>query len=62
MVPKPTPVYHITPQNDLYRHELDRDGECWCCPEIDHDEFDVTYIHHSYDCREAYEDGRRKPH
>ncbi|MEN6644281.1 MAG: hypothetical protein ABFE08_17720 [Armatimonadia bacterium] len=57
------PVYHVTPQNDLYKHVIDRDGTCWCCPdtEID-DEDDMIITHHAYDRREDYKDGLRKPH
>ena len=62
MARKLTPVYHITPQNDLYKHILDRDGTCWCCPEQDPDDLDKVYIHNAYDHREDYEDGLRKPH
>jgi hypothetical protein len=58
----PIPVYHITPKDDTYKHKLDADGTCWCCPELDHDELDITYVHNSYDRREDYQDGLRKPH
>ena len=56
------PVYHIAPLNDIYLHDLNPHGDCWCCPERDYDYFDVTYVHHAYDRREDYEKGRRKPH
>lgn len=56
-------IYHVTPQNDLYTHSLDRNGDCWCCPDCDDsDPEGVTFTHNSYDRREDYEDGLRKPH
>ena len=57
------PVYHCTPQNDLYAHVLDVQGSCWCCPERDDENpEEIFFHHHAYDCREEYEEGRRKPH
>jgi hypothetical protein len=47
---------------DLYLHEFNRDGDCWCCPELDYDSDETTYVHHAYDRREDYEEGWRKPH
>lgn len=58
----PKPVYHIAPIGDIYPHELNASGECWCCPTLDYECFDPTYVHNSYDRREDYEEGWRKPH
>lgn len=48
-------VTHIVPINDSYAHDTE---ECWCCPLDDGYEM----IHNAADCREDYEDGKRKPH
>lgn len=57
------PIFHVTPQNDLYKHVLDASGTCWCCPyRDDEDPDEITFVHFAYDCREQYEDGIRKPH
>jgi hypothetical protein len=59
----PIPVVHITPKNDTYLHVFDAEGTCWCCPIKDDDDFEeITFLHLSYDRREDYEDGLRKPH
>lgn len=50
-------VSHVIPADDLYDHELSE--QCWCQPELDDEEFVAT--HHSFDNREAFEEGRRKP-
>lgn len=56
-------VSHVTPKNDMYLHVLDADGECWCRPLRDDDDpDDILFVHQSYDRREDYEDGLRKPH
>lgn len=59
---EPERVYHVAPLHDLYLHEFNRDGDCWCCPELDYDSEEITYVHHTYDRREDYEEGWRKPH
>ena len=62
-MPKLTPVYHVTPKDDIYRHVVDRKGSCWCCPVLDDtDPEEITFMHNSYDRREDYEEGLRKPH
>jgi len=50
-------VQHIVPVDDLQPHTLTHD--CWCQPELDHEDWIAT--HHSADCREDFENGRRKP-
>lgn len=47
------PITHIVPINDSYTHDTDN---CWCCPTDD----GYEVIHNAADCREDYEDGRRK--
>jgi hypothetical protein len=50
-------VSHVIPSGDLYDHEMSDD--CWCQPEMDDE--DSVATHHSFDNREAFEEGRRKP-
>lgn len=50
-------VSHVIPDDDLYEHAMS--DFCWCEPELDHEDWVAT--HHSFDNREAFEEGRRKP-
>lgn len=57
--------YHVYPTNDIREHVLDSAGEvdlmsCPCHPEFDAE--NNVIIHNSFDGREAYESGQRKPH
>ena len=48
---------HVAPLFDIGEHLLE--ASCPCCPtENDGGE----YVHNSFDGREEYEEGRRKPH
>jgi hypothetical protein len=53
MIPE---IYHVIPRGDWREHECDED--CWCRPTEDEP---GTWVHHSMDRREEYEEGR-KPH
>ena len=48
---------HVIPLDDLRDHDCG--PKCWCKPEQDDE--DLTWVHHSMDGREAFEDGRREP-
>jgi hypothetical protein len=50
-------VTHIVPVDDLRPHELTSD--CWCHPHLDHEDWIAT--HQSADCREDFENGKRRP-
>lgn len=50
-------LQHIVPVDDLYPHLLAAD--CWCHPELDEEDWIAT--HHSADCREDFETGKRQP-
>ena len=49
--------FHVLPINDLREHE--ENGNCWCIPRIEYEEFIPIYIHNSMDRREEYEQGRK---
>lgn len=53
-------VLHIVPTDDTREHIIDADGGCWCDPTMTDD--GSVCVHNSADGREAYEEGRRKPH
>lgn len=50
--------YHIIPKNDTHEHVFTM--ECACCPEPDED-MDNLIMHNSFDGREDFENGKRKP-
>ena len=47
---------HVVPVDDLKNHRYD---DCPCDPEIDTE--DEVVVHHSFDGREEFEEGGRKP-
>lgn len=55
-------VMHVYPLHDLREHDVNSSGACWCSPALSVAPNGVIYIHTSADGREAYEEGRRKPH
>lgn len=48
---------HVAPLFDIGEHIIDAD--CQCCPAQG---VDGECVHNSFDGREEYEEGRRKPH
>lgn len=48
---------HVAPLCDIGEHVLEKD--CPCCPK---ENGEGEYVHNSFDGREDYEEGRRKPH
>lgn len=52
------PIYHVVPLDDIYPHKESKD--CLCYPKIEED--GKLIIHNSFDGREDYELGIRRPH
>ena len=64
-VPRRVPEHHIVevyPADDIGHHSIDTRGRCRCRPEIEEDGLDWIVIHQSFDGREDYETGKRRPH
>jgi len=54
-------VFHALPTLDDRPHQLDE--ECWCHPVyVDEGRGAMCLVHNSWDGREFYESGERKPH
>ena len=56
---RPQPI-HVYPEADLREHDTSG-RDCWCCPEIDHENGTPIIIHNSGDGREHFETRRRLP-
>lgn len=51
-------LYHVVPMQDTQAHTVSE--TCPCCP-VQDNETPTLWVHNSFDGREQYEEGWRKP-